>query len=215
MSHFPAIDGAPAGPGIVGAQRKAVALAEDEKDTPGTAARDPISALLLAVAESRDRSAFAELFRHFAPRLKTYVMAGGCDAAAAEEIVQETMLAVWRRAETFDSSKSAAATWVFTIARNKRIDALRRARRVESVAEPEGPEIDPDPTPAERLEALRLYRRIAEVLSELPDDQAIVLRLAYLEEKSHAVIARELGIPIGTVKSRIRLALDKMRTRMT
>lgn len=170
-----------------------------------------LNGLLLSVAQDRDRSAFAALFQHFAPRLKAYLSRLGADSTTAEELVQEVMLLVWRRADTFDPRQASASTWMFTIARNKRIDGLRRERR---------PEIDPDdpalvPTAEDsadrRLELLQDSDRLRRALTMLPPEQAELLRLAYFEDKPHSAISAERGIPLGTVKSRLRLALDKLR----
>ena len=158
------------------------------------------------------KQAFADLFRHFAPRLKSFAMRAGADPTVAEEIAQDTMLTIWRRAETFDGTKSSVSTWVFTIARNKRIDMLRRELRHDLVPEIEDRQVDPGPTPSEMAERSQTSRRIAETIDELPEDQASVLRMAFLEDESHVTIAEKLGLPLGTVKSRIRLGLGKMRT---
>ncbi|MBU0724453.1 MAG: sigma-70 family RNA polymerase sigma factor [Alphaproteobacteria bacterium] len=167
--------------------------------------------LLVAVGRHRDRAAFAELFAHFAPRLKTYLTRIGSGGEMVEEVVQEAMLMVWRRAETFDPAQASASTWIFTIARNKRIDALRRVRRPE--IDPEDPALVPDaPKPAD--EAMAESQRdaaIKRVLKTLPEEQAALLRQAYFEDKSHSTIAAESDLPLGTVKSRIRLALAKLR----
>lgn len=167
--------------------------------------------LLVAVGRERDRLAFGALFGHFAPRLKTYLRRLGCDSGAAEELVQEVMLLVWRRAETYDPIQASASTWVFTIARNKRVDTLRREQR---------PEIDPNdpalvPEPAEpvdhRIEVKESSGRLRAALKELPPEQAELLRMAYFQDKPHSVISAEYGIPLGTVKSRLRLAMERLR----
>lgn len=166
--------------------------------------------MIQAIARHRDRAAFAALFRHFGPRVKAYLLRQGCDAATAEELVQETMVSVWRRADSFDPALSGASTWVFTIARNKRIDRLRRERR---------PELDPDdPTLAgdERgVEAAAIGRqgseRLRRAVSGLPQEQAELIRLAFFEDNPHSAIAARLGLPLGTVKSRLRLALARLR----
>ena len=177
---------------------------------PAAAAMSPDD-LLLAVGRARDRAAFAALFAHFAPRLKAYLRRLGAYANAAEELVQEVMLLVWRRAETFDPAQASASTWVFTIARNRRIDALRREQRPE--IDPDDPALVPDPVePADRvLEVAQANGRLREALKDLPPEQAELLRLAYFEDKPHSVIATERGLPLGTVKSRLRLALDRLR----
>lgn len=177
---------------------------------PAAAAMSPDD-LLLAVGRARDRAAFAALFEHFAPRLKAYLRRLGADAPAAEELVQEVMLQVWRRAETFDPAQASAGTWVFTIARNRRIDALRREQRPE--IDPDDPALVPDPVePADRaLETAQDSGRLRAAIRELPPEQAELLRMAYFEDKPHSVIAAERGLPLGTVKSRLRLALDRLR----
>ena len=179
--------------------------------SPAAGTDRTLEELLTAVGRDRDRTAFAALFGHFAPRLKAYLRRQGCDAGGAEELVQEVMLLVWRRAETYDPAQASAGTWVFTIARNKRIDALRREQR---------PEIDPDdptlvPGPAESaddgLAARETAGRLRDALKSLPPEQADLLRLAYFEDKPHSLISAEQGIPLGTVKSRLRLAMDRLR----
>ena len=166
---------------------------------------------MAAVAERRDRTAFVSLFEHFAPRVKAYLIRLGADHAAAEDLVQDVMLIVWNRAHQYDRTKAATSTWIFTIARNRRIDVLRRERR---------PEIDPnDPLlvpsqdkPADQtLEADRDARDLKAAVATLPKEQSTLLRMAYFEDKSHSVIADELAVPLGTVKSRLRLAMGKLR----
>lgn len=167
--------------------------------------------LLVAVGRERDRLAFGALFGHFAPRLKTYLRRLGCEPGAVEELVQEVMLLVWRRAETYDPIQASASTWVFTIARNKRVDSLRREQRPE--IDPNDPVLVPDPDLAadQRVEAKESTDRLRAALKNLPPEQADLLRMAYFEDKPHSVISAEHGIPLGTVKSRLRLAMDRLR----
>lgn len=175
------------------------------------ATRASFDTLIEAVAAHRDRSAFAELFEHFAPRLKSYLMRLGTEDSAAEEVVQEAMVMVWRKAESFDRHQATASTWVFTIARNKRIDRLRRERRPE--LDPNDPALVPDPVePADRaLQSRQSRERVLQAIEKLPAEQSELIRMAYFDEKSHAEIAAEMALPLGTVKSRIRLALGRMR----
>jgi RNA polymerase sigma-70 factor (ECF subfamily) len=179
----------------------------------GAGAQDQASfdGLVLAVARERDRAAFAALFRHFAPRVKAYLIRLGCDGARAEELMQDAMIMVWRRADSFDPARASAATWIFTIARNKRIDATRRERR--PLLDPEDPALAP--APADTPEGSALRRREAEdvrrALLTLPADQAELVRLSYFEDKPHSAIAATTGVPLGTVKSRLRLALARLR----
>jgi RNA polymerase sigma factor (sigma-70 family) len=167
--------------------------------------------LIERVARTADRAAFAELFRLFAPRLKSYLIRQGCDFAVAEELMQETMVMVWRRAASFDRSRAGVATWLFTIARNKRIDALRRQRRPE--IDLQDPALVPDPAPSaeEPVLAHERGRRLAQALATLPKEQAALIRLAYFEDRAQSDIAAETRLPLGTVKSRLRLALAKLR----
>lgn len=166
--------------------------------------------LIEAVALRRDREAFAQLFSYFAPRLKAWLMKAGADAAAAEDFAQDAMLTVWRKADLFDSRKARAATWIFTIARNRRLDMLRRDARPLPL-----PEIEPggedDLRPDHWLLAEDEARRVHEALSHLNPEQVEVLRLAFFAEDPHSEIARRLGLPLGTVKSRIRNAMIKLR----
>lgn len=179
--------------------------------SPAAGSAQTLEAQLLAVGRERDRAAFAALFGHFAPRLKAYLRRQGCDAGGAEELVQEVMLLVWRRAETYDPAQASASTWVFTIARNKRIDVLRREQRPE--IDPDDPALVPDPVEAadQRVETRETNGRLRAALKELPPEQAELLRMAYFEDKPHSVISAEQGIPLGTVKSRLRLAMERLR----
>ncbi len=167
--------------------------------------------MVLAVARKRSRSAFALLFNYFAPRLKSYLMRLGADAGLAEELVQDVMLQVWHRAETFDPAQANASTWIFTIARNKRIDAVRRERRPE--IDLTDPALVPEPVEAadRTLEVGQENARLNAAIGSLPNEQAELLRLAYYEDKPHSTISAERGIPLGTVKSRLRLAVDRLR----
>lgn len=170
-----------------------------------------LTGLVQAVARDRDRVAFAALFTHFAPRLKTYVMRLGASAATADELVQDTMLTLWRRADSFDPRQANASTWIFTIARNKRIDALRRENRPE--LDPNDPAFAAAPLPAadEAMAASESEQVLRQAIGQLPQEQAELLRICYYGDKSHRQIALELGLPLGTVKSRLRLALGRLR----
>ncbi|MBZ9937906.1 sigma-70 family RNA polymerase sigma factor [Mesorhizobium sp. BR1-1-16] len=166
--------------------------------------------LIEAVGQRRDREAFARLFDHFAPRLKTYLMRAGANPGAAEDFAQEAMLTVWRKAALFDPARAGASTWIFTIARNLRIDAARREklgqREPDLTDQPDDPE-QPDTILAGADDAAR----VNSALSALTAEQVRIVKLSYFHEKAHAEIARELGIPLGTVKSRLRLAIIRLR----
>jgi RNA polymerase sigma-70 factor (ECF subfamily) len=167
--------------------------------------------LVLRVGHSRDRDAFIRLFDHFAPRVKAYLLRLGADDGTAEEVTQETMLTLWRRADSFDPAQAGAGTWVFTIARNRRIDLLRRERRPE--AGPEAAERIADPAmPADQaLAGKQRDERVLAALQALPPEQADLIHLAYYEDLSQTAIAERTGLPLGTVKSRFRLAFTRLR----
>lgn len=166
--------------------------------------------LIEAVAQRRDREAFAALFSYFAPRLKAWLIKSGASASAAEDFAQDAMLTVWRKADLFDSRKARAATWIFTIARNRRLDMLRRDARPLPTPEillTEGEVQRPD----DILSASEDAERVRDALSRLKPDQVEVLRLAFFLDSPHSEIARRLDLPLGTVKSRIRNAMSKLR----
>lgn len=169
--------------------------------------------LIGRVAAERDAAAFRTLFEHFAPRIKGFLLRTGTRDDQAEEIAQETMAAVWRKAELFDPATSGAAAWIFTIARNLRIDAARRAARsVQVDHEAEQDYLaDPAESPESSLSRLEETSRVAAALQRLSRQQSDVIRLSFIEERPHAEIAEQLGIPLGTVKSRIRLAMSRLR----
>lgn len=176
-------------------------------ETQGTVTFDD---LLVAVGRTRNRDAFVRVFEYFAPRIKSFYMKGGLTQELADELAQETMLTVWRRADTYDPAQASASTWIFTIARNKRIDMLRKTARPEPDAA--DPMLTPDIVLPDEITARHEQgRRLADALRELPEEQARLIRKSFFEEKAHADIAAETGIPLGTVKSRIRLALERLR----
>lgn len=170
--------------------------------------------LLVRVGRDRDKSAFAELFDYFAPRVKSFLLRFGTDMSLAEEIAQEAMIMVWRRAETYDPRQSAASTWIFTIARNKRIDRLRRENR--PLPDMTDPAVMPESIETGEIQVARMQqeKKIRHALKNLPEEQAKMIFSAYYEEKSHREIAEESGVALGTVKSRIRLALNRMRAQI-
>jgi RNA polymerase sigma-70 factor (ECF subfamily) len=186
----------------------------DAADTAAALARARFADLLEAVAQRQDRDAFAELFAFFAPRVKSYVMRLGAGDSLAEEIAQEVMITVWRKAHQFDRNQASVSTWIFRIARNRRIDAARRAK---PDLDPNEPALHPaEPEAADdRLTAADREVRVRAALTELPQDQFNLLQLAFYDGLSHRDIADKLGLPLGTVKSRIRLAFAKMRARLT
>ena len=171
-----------------------------------------LNALLARVAATRDRAAFAALFDHFAPRVKSYLLRLGASPALAEDLAQEALLSLWRKAHLFDPAKASAATWLFTIARNLRIDAIRREKRPELHPEDFMPEADA----AADVGMVQAYDedRLRLALKQLPADQIQVVELSFFADKPHSQIAAELDIPLGTVKSRLRLAMARLKRGM-
>lgn len=202
-------------PPLVGGRRLAfnggMTVRSSTRSTSDDGSAPSMSDLVLAVGLRRDRVAFAGLFAHFAPRLKAYLIHGGCDPSSAEEVVQEVMVTVWRRAETFDPKLAGAGTWVFTIARNKRIDMVRRERRPEIDLSDPALVPEAEPSADHVVESTQGAKQLHAALTGLPTEQREILRLAYFEELPHSEIAQRCDLPLGTVKSRIRLALDRLR----
>lgn len=180
---------------------------------------DNWSGLLERVATSQDQTAFAALFEHFAPLIKGFCQmhASGLSGENAEELVQEVMFKVWQKAPSFDARKSAASTWVFTIVRNTRIDYLRKnSKHTTNIVD--GLEADDiwdeslDHQPFVYLQQARDTENVRDFLSTLPEDQSHCLKKVYMEGKSHTEISEELNLPLGTVKSRVRLGLKKLQS---
>jgi RNA polymerase sigma-70 factor (ECF subfamily) len=169
--------------------------------------------LIGRVAAHSDREAFKRLFEHFAPRIKGLMLKAGCNADEAEEIAQNTLIAVWRKANQFDPASTGAVAWIFTIARNLRIDSLRRAARTGQSGNDAVLADSPDPAePADILVSrVENAMRVKAAIARLSAEQSRVIRLSFIEEQPHSEIASLLGIPLGTVKSRIRLAMNRLR----
>lgn len=166
---------------------------------------------LVAVGRERDLRAFEALFVYFAPRIKAYLFRLGANQALAEDLAQEAMLLVWRKAALFDPDKAGASTWIFTIARNLRASALRRERRPDYLYDPAlTPEDDPDGI--SQLMRHDDEGRLHAALSGLSPEQAQIVQMSFFADKPHVAIAHELGLPLGTVKSRIRLAMMRIRS---
>jgi len=162
-----------------------------------------------------DRVAFAALYRNLAPRLRAFLLLRSRgNATQTDELIQETLLVVWKRASTYDPAKAAATTWVFTIARNRFIDRVRKESR------PAPDETDPafvpaaETAPDDSLELARRARKLHAALETLPQEQRDVLRESYFEGKAQSAVATELGVPLGTVKSRARLAMHRLRAEL-
>lgn len=187
----------------------------EQKPAKAEGRKDPWGALLEKVGKHQDRAAYQALFEHFAPQIKYYAISNGI-ANHAEELVQEVFISIWRRSCLYDWRKAAASTWIFTIARNQRIDMLRKLQRRNAEMAVETEDLwqipgENEDEPVTSLHRLMSERRIRESLSHLPEEQITVIAKVYMEHKSHQMVADELGIPLGTVKSRVRLALNKLR----
>jgi len=169
------------------------------------------ASLARAIAETRDQSAFAELFDYFAPRINAYLRRLSLESGQAEEITQEVMMVLWHKATLFDPAKSSLGTWLFRIARNRRIDLVRRDR--SDLLDPDDPVFRPEePEPADAmLDAERRDERVRAALDELPAEQLELVRKAFYLGMSHSELSEETGLPLGTVKSRIRLAFGRLR----
>jgi RNA polymerase sigma-70 factor (ECF subfamily) len=178
---------------------------------PAGAHQGIMADLLRRIAERADPAAFRELYETYAPRVKAYMMRKGADAATAEELAQETLLAVWRKAALYADDKGSMTTWVFAIARNLRIDRLRRQVPWQELPEGRLAEACGEPLPDEAMAAKERQQRVQAALARLPDEQKEVVALAYLEGLSHREIAERSGMPLGTVKSRMRIAYQKIR----
>lgn len=180
---------------------------------PGSAA---LSGCIAAVGRDRDRAAFAALFGYFAPRLKTYFLRYlTVDDMTADELVQDTMLLVWRKAALFDPERAAASTWVFSIARNLRVDSWRMERRRATASNRTGHlAADLSPGSEELVDLVGRVRALRKAMQVLPRDQVHLVLLSYFEDRSHTEIASTIGLPLGTVKSRLRTALARLRAAM-
>lgn len=195
--------------------RSGASVTEADAPVAGAAPRsqDPerMTTLLLRLKENQDETVFAELFHFFAPRVKSYMRKLGAPEDQAEELAQESMAMVWRKIHLFDAERAGASTWIFSIARNLRIDAFRRQRRPEVLMNdptlvPDGPE-----SPEREMDRGQQAAAVRAALATLPAEQARIVHLSFFEDKPHAVIAEQLGIPLGTVKSRMRLAFQRFR----
>ena len=184
-------------------------------DGPG-AATDPaaFADCVEAIAARADKAAFARLFAHFAPRLKGYLLRLGLEASQAEEVAQEVMVTVWRKAASFDRRQASVSTWVFRIARNRRIDVFRRDRR--AALDVHDPAFQPagEAAPDAGVDAADRETQVRLAMAELPADQRELVRAHFYEDMTHSQIAEKTGVPLGTVKSRLRLAFGKLRLKL-
>ena len=173
-----------------------------------------MAALIDDIADRRSRQAFAALFEHFAPRLKSFMMRKGADAHLAEDLVQDTMLAVWNKASQYTSARGSVSAWVFTIARNLRIDRLRRQGSYQFVDIDDYDEVSDDIASDDLIIIDQERAMVRQALEGLPDDQMDIIRMSYIEDLPQSEIAKRLKIPLGTVKSRMRLAYSRLRLKL-
>jgi RNA polymerase sigma factor (sigma-70 family) len=194
---------------------------EDSEDMSATELRvqpdlqrdDEWSQCLIFIGQSQDRAAFARLFKHFAPLVKAFALSGSTMSAAhADELVQEVMLKVWQKAAAYNSRKAAASTWIYTIARNCRTDMFRRLQKFNTPLNADDIwQEDSEDEPFVAVQQKRNALKVRELLSQLPQDQGVILSKVYMEGKTHSEVAGELDLPLGTVKSRVRLAMKKLQ----
>ena len=188
--------------------------------TPATAGtlsegeRDRFADLMEAVATHKDKAAYGELFAYYGPRVKAYLMRLGADNALAEELAQDVMVTVWRKADLFDRTQASVSTWLFRVARNKRIDAIRRTTKPE--LDPNDPLLLPSAPPAadQVITGAERDQLVRAAIVELPEEQRQLLQQAFYDGLSHREIAEQTGTPLGTVKSRLRLAFLKLRSKL-
>lgn len=185
-----------------------------ESADPEERVRREETALLVTVRDEGDRKAYEELFSRFAPKLKRYLGSLNCDHAEAESIVQDVMIAVWTKARLFHPEKASARTWIYTLVRNRMIDLKRSAARRARAYEGYGTTLDGDEDPGLDPQTSTAFGEATQFLADLPPEQSQVVLMAYVEGKSHREIAEQLDIPIGTVKSRARLAFQRLRKNM-
>ena len=180
-------------------------------DDSASAALQTPEMLITRIAQTRDRDAYAQLFTRFAPKVKAFVMGQGMNAAEAEDLAQDALLNVWRKAHLFDASRATAVTWIYSIARNLRIDAARKAKRVRDLPEDLW-QSEPERPADQQLVDAQSAKTLSGMMAALPEEQKTILRMSFYEDLSHGDIARALAIPLGTVKSRLRLAMTRLKT---
>ncbi|WP_395782099.1 sigma-70 family RNA polymerase sigma factor [Aquidulcibacter sp.] len=176
--------------------------------------RDRFADLMEAVAIHKDKAAYGELFAYYGPRVKAYLMRLGADNALAEELAQDVMVTVWRKADLFDRTQASVSTWLFRVARNKRIDAIRRTTKPE--LDPNDPLLLPSAPPAadQLITGAERDKLVRAAIVDLPEEQRQLLHQAFYDGLSHREIAVQTGTPLGTVKSRLRLAFLKLRSKL-
>lgn len=196
-------DGPPFGPLCIVLQKSRL------KVPPPLDEISPQTIWMLAVRDHRDRKAFAALFDHYAPRLKGFIMRSGMPGGQAEEIVQDVMLTVWRKAALFDPQRAQVSAWIYQITRNRQIDVIRKERR--PIPDELTQEQVDEPDPAQIMALEQEAEKLRQALAQLKPDQREILEKAYLGELTHQEISTQTGLPLGTIKSRIRLGLERLK----
>lgn len=186
-------------------------MGKGETERPDSAAAE-LNRLLVRIGADADRAAYKQLFDYYAPRIRAFLRGRRLSGPQVDDLTQDALLTIWRRASTFDPAKASASTWVFTVVRNLQIDLYRKEKRRGDLPEHE-PELQaPEtPQPDQMLTRSEDVGRVKTAMMELPADQKEVLDLAFGQGFSHREIADHLDLPLGTVKSRVRLAMAKMR----
>lgn len=198
--------------GLFGAERTFEAVTQ--AGAPQLDERVFLAELMQRIALDGDRTAFRALFDHFAPRLKGYLVRLGLESGRAEELAQEVMVAVWRKAASYDRAQGSVATWIFRIARNRRIDLFRREQTARIDETDPALQPIPEAAPDAGLDADQRQGRVAAALAELPEEQRALVRAHFYEDLTHSEIAERTGLALGTVKSRLRLAFGKLRAQL-
>lgn len=191
---------------------KRAAAGTSEMDTEAESGLSDQTIWLIAVRDQRDRACFVRLFEFYAPRLRSMLARSGCTGAAADDIIQDAMLKVWHKAEQFDPTRATASAWVYRIARNCHIDVIRRTSR--PIPEALKIEEHPDQDATSQIALNQEARKLRQALDSLSADQREVIVQAYMGDLSHSEISDNTGLPLGTIKSRIRLTLEKLRHEM-
>ncbi len=179
-----------------------------------TAEKLDFSPFIARIAEQRDREAFVEVFKYFAPRIKSFLMNRGRNESSAEDVLQEVMIALWEKAHMYKPEKASVSTWLFTIARYKHIDRMRRDGRHQTESDEPDLRASEDPDADENVMQSQRAEAVKQAIAELPADQQTVIVMSFNQGLSHSEIAEQLGLPLGTVKSRIRRAFQRMRAEL-
>lgn len=168
--------------------------------------------LIERIGSQKCRASFKKLYDFYAPKIKSFMLSKGANSTEAEDIAQETMIKIWRKAESFDGTKAKASTWIFTIARNLRIDYLRKLQRANNYKAKQFDDDFYEEDIVFNIDIENTSNALKENLKQLPNDQLQVIKLSFYENLSHSEIANSLSLPLGTVKSRLRLALNKLKS---